>query len=453
MDRDLIPSLPRGAELYLAETRELSVGASAGSITELSEAARAGAAARVLVGSRMGWASAEGIDGPSLRRLLEEAGSGAARGEEDPASCLYEGGDSGGLALGQPAWPFPEPAPLPLELKKGLALGIDARCYALDPRVRVAAARYGEIEARRLVALGGGPIKEELRSLCFAEAEVEVEAGGEAVQGRYRQAASSLSALSPDFVAREAVRRALDKLGSTAPESGPCRAILGNEAASALIGAFLGAATAENIQAGRSGLVGKRGRAVGSRPFTLRDDPAAPGLFGRAAEAPTGSLAAFDDEGVPSPPIDIFKDGYFLEPLYCLRSARREGARPNGRGFRSSYAAPVATAPFNAFIPAGEACPDALLHEAERGILLTELELGGPRSVLDPVSGDFSLPARGFAIELGRRARPLGDFRVAGNCYALIASIVALGSDLREDSLSRFRSPSLLVESLSISSS
>ncbi|HRY73681.1 MAG TPA: metallopeptidase TldD-related protein, partial [Spirochaetia bacterium] len=279
----------------------------------------------------------------------------------------------------------------------------------------------------------------ERHRLCYAYAYVMADSGRGVETGVHLQAARSFEGLDPAAIAREAVARAVGKLGAAEPQSGTMRAVLENGAATSLLGAFMGSASAEAIQKGRSRLAGKRGERVGGALFTVVDDPAGPGLRG----------AAFDDEGLPAARLEVFREGVFLEPLYTVYSARREGAKPNGRGFRGSALASVSASLVNATIPAGSFSLEALAAEAGKGILVTEVE--GLHAGLNPVSGDFSCSARGFALEGGRIGAPLRNFTISGNFYELVAGLEAVGSDLREDVLDRFRSPSLLVASLSVS--
>ena len=62
------------------------------------------------------------------------------------------------------------------------------------------------------------------------------------------------------------------------------------------------------------------------------------------------------------------------------------------------------------------------------GLLITEL--GGLHAGANPVSGDFSLIAKGFRVTGGKQADPVEQITVAGNFYQLLKDIRAVGSDL-----------------------
>ena len=83
----------------------------------------------------------------------------------------------------------------------------------------------------------------------------------------------------------------------------------------------------------------------------------------------------------------------------------------------------------------------------ENGLLLTEVS--GLHAGANPISGDFSLLARGFEIVEGRRVRPVEQFTVAGNFYKLLAEIEDVGSDLLFEG-SPIGSPSVAVKALNI---
>ena len=84
-------------------------------------------------------------------------------------------------------------------------------------------------------------------------------------------------------------------------------------------------------------------------------------------------------------------------------------------------------------------------------------ELSLPNSAafsgLDPVSGDFSLIAKGLLVEQGSVIRSVDQITCAGNFLSLMNSVIAAGSDLRFGfpGGGRVGSPSLLVEKLMIS--
>lgn len=425
-------------EVYYAETRELGMSACKGAVDSFTDSRSGSAAIRVVDGNRMGSAFTERIDGASLAETARAARSAAAFMDADEGNALYEGAEGGLVGLDS-AWRNDSVA---TAVKKDLVLAAEKSCYGLDRRiVNVPAAGYAEVDSVRAIANGRGMLKAERHRLCYLYAYVIATDGDSTETGSYSEVAAEFAGLDRERVAARAVEEAIEKLHATEPSSGTYRAVIKNDAASALIGAFMGSVSAEAIQKGKSRLAGKRGQKVGSGLFTVVDDP----------DLSTLRHASFDDEGVPAGRIEIFREGIFVEPLYTLYSARREGAKPNGRGMRGSAASNVTAGLVNAFVPAGRDGLEALLSGIGTGILITDVQ--GLHAGLNAVSGDFSCSARGFAVQGGKKAGALRNFTVSGNFYDLIAGVEATGSDLRDDVADSFRSPSLAIAALSVSGS
>jgi len=83
----------------------------------------------------------------------------------------------------------------------------------------------------------------------------------------------------------------------------------------------------------------------------------------------------------------------------------------------------------------------------ENGLLIAELS--GLHAGANPISGDFSLLARGFEVMGGKRVRAVEQFTVAGNFYALLDSVIAVADDLLFEG-SPVGSPSVWVKSLNV---
>ena len=84
---------------------------------------------------------------------------------------------------------------------------------------------------------------------------------------------------------------------------------------------------------------------------------------------------------------------------------------------------------------------------APQQLLLTEVS--GLHAGANPVSGDFSLLARGFEVVNGEIQRAVEQFTVAGNFFALLMDVEAVGSDLLFEG-SPIGSPSVAVKKLNI---
>jgi len=123
----------------------------------------------------------------------------------------------------------------------------------------------------------------------------------------------------------------------------------------------------------------------------------------------------------------VIENGILKTLLHSRKTARKAGTESTGNA-RRSVSSPVRVAPTNFFFRPGEKSLETLLLEMGEGLLITELS--GLHAGANPVSGDFSLLAKGFRITGGRQAEPVEQITVAGNFYQLLKDVLAVGNDL-----------------------
>ena len=242
-----------------------------------------------------------------------------------------------------------------------------------------------------------------------------------------------------DEIIKESVDNALMQFNAKPVESGEYRVLLRNDVAGDLLQAFSSMFFADRVQKGLSLLAGKKGGRIASSAVTILDDP-----FEK------DNPREFDDEGVPSVLTEVVKDGVLQGYLYNLKTALKDGVSSTSNAGRGGASAPVDTAPSNFYIVKGEKSYNELVSELDSGLIITELS--GMHAGLNPVSGDFSLIAKGLLVEGGNIIRSVDQITCAGNFISMMTSILAVGSDLRFGipGFGRFGSPSLLIEKLVI---
>jgi PmbA protein len=241
-------------------------------------------------------------------------------------------------------------------------------------------------------------------------------------------------------IIKESVENALMQFNASTVDSGEYRILLRNDAAGDLLSAFSSMFFAERVQKGLSLLTGKLGQPIASPAVTILDDPF-------EADNPR----AFDAEGVPSVLTTVVEKGVLKNYLYNLKSAMKDGVASTSNAGRAGAAGAVNTAPSNFYIVKGEQSFDALRTALNNGLIITELS--GLHAGLNPISGDFSLIAKGQLVENGEIVRSVDQITVAGNFLAMMQSIEAVGADLRfgPPGFGRVGSPSLLIEKLIVS--
>ena len=250
--------------------------------------------------------------------------------------------------------------------------------------------------------------------------------------------ASSLDEVNPKAIAKQGVEEALSKLGGKSIPSGSYKTIIYNEAMVQILETFASTFSADATQKGLSLLKGKEGEIIASPIVTIIDDPL---MNDGLASAP------FDDEGVATFTKALVSEGKLVTLLHNLKTANKQGVKTTGNGFKSSYASSVGVSESNLYLQEGKMTFDQLMSEIGEGVIITDL--AGLHSGANVVSGDFSLAAKGFYVENGKKTFPVEQITVAGNYFDLLKNIVVIGNDLKFP-MSNIGSPSVIVEGLSI---
>lgn len=202
-----------------------------------------------------------------------------------------------------------------------------------------------------------------------------------------------------------------------------------------VIGHLLSAIAGPAIARRTSFLLGKEDRQLFDPAITLRDEPhRLRGLRSRS----------FDGEGLPTAARDIVADGRVTGWLLDNASARQLGLRPTGHASRGGGASGVTVS--NVHLAPGDVSPDALMADIGEGVYVTELIGQG----VNPVTGDYSRGASGFAIRGGAIAEPIAEFTIAGNLIDMFAALVPAN-----DLYFRYstNAPTLRIDGMTVASS
>ena len=209
---------------------------------------------------------------------------------------------------------------------------------------------------------------------------------------------------SPEAVGEEALKRAVERLGSTRGDSARTTMIVHPEAAAMLLGRMLGAMTAGSIQQNQSFLAGKQGEAVASPVLHVTDDPLLPGALGSRT---------FDREGIAAKPFVLLRDGILENHYVDTYYGRKLGW------------APTTGSASNVVIRPGDKDLEALAAAAGDAILVTSW-LGGNANM---TTGDFSFGVRGHVVTGGRIGAPISEMNVTGSYPELMQQLVEVGND------------------------
>ncbi len=386
-----------------------SVDMRLGKLEDVQSAEGQGIALRVFVGQQSATVSTADMGADRLRALVERAIAMAREAPADPYA---------GLA---PEDRLLRSAPPALELDDG---------SAPDPALLRDRALAAEDAARAVPGVtnseGGGASHGRMRialatSHGFAAAygatshsvSASVIAGsGDGMERDYDYCsvrhASEL--VGPEQIGASAGQRAVARLGAGKAPSGQMPVIFDPRVGNSLIGHLIGAIVGSAIARRTSFLLEKLGEQIFAPGITIWDDPhRLRGLRSRP----------FDGEGLATHKRALIEDGRLTGWLLDCASARQLGLAPTGHASRSGGGPPGASAS-NVWIAPGTHSPAELMADIGEGVYVTELIGQG----VNPVTGDYSRGAAGFAIRNGSLAEPISEFTIAGNLLPMFAALV-----------------------------
>ena len=426
------------AEVFVCTSEAFSVSAHKGKAEDLRVERRSGVALRGLLGGQMGYAATEAEGEAAYAELVRAAAENAALLESKDEQFLYDGDE-------KLAWVSAVDESLLAvspERKIALALEMERLCKAEDPRIASGTTcEVGTMTSACLLLNTEGLRREFVRGAAYAVADAVLADGDRQYEEVAYRFSRKFEDLDPVVIAREAVQMAAADVGSASMPSGAMPVVFSPEAARTLLSTFAEVFSAEECQRGFSLLAGKEGEKIAAPCVTIWDDPSdGLGLAGRP----------FDGEGVPTQKKAVIQDGVLTTLLYNLKTAHKAGKTSTGNASRPSHLSTVGTAPTNFYIAPGGFAPEELYAKVGDGVRIDELQ--GAHAGANPISGDFSLSAKGMRIRGGKLAEPVTQITVSGNFYRMLESVQAVGKDLKfgVPGASAFGTPSLLVERLDI---
>jgi PmbA protein len=236
-----------------------------------------------------------------------------------------------------------------------------------------------------------------------------------------------------ETIGRRAGERAIAKLGARKIASQKATVIFENRIAGSILGPFLSAISGPSIARGVSFLKDKLGQRVFAESFRLHENPLAPKSLG---------ARSFDGEGGAVAAMDLVADGVITTWLLNAACARQLGLTPNGHA-SSGHGGPPGVSTSNLFVRPGELGLEAMMREAGKGLLVTEMFSPS----LNVNTGDWSVGVAGQWFEGGAIVHAVSEVTVAGNLLDIYARL-RCGADL--DTRGSLQAPSLIVDDLVI---
>jgi TldD protein len=415
-ERVLARALARGgelAEIYAERRSGLGMSIDESRVERVQGGAEEGAGVRVVEDGTSYFAHVDGLAEPDLERAADSAAS-ALKGERGEARGLAaQATDPQRIAV--------RPEEVAAERKAALLRELDERARSRGDEIAQVQASYAEGRREVTVANSDGLFTSDdrtrvrLSAQAVARREDRVETGFETLGGHR---GFELLDDDPGGIAEDAARIALTLLDADPAPAGTMPVVVGGGFGGVLFHEMTGhGLEADHIQKGASVYIGKLGERVAEPLLNAYDDGLLAGEWG---------TDAIDDEGTPRQKTLVIEEGRLVSFLYDRIRAQRDGVASTGNGRRESFRHLPIPRMTNTYIAPGEAEPEEMIAEVERGFYAVSFA-GGQ---VEPASGDFVFGvSEGYLIEGGKVTRPCRGATLIGNCLDALAGIDAVGSD------------------------
>ena len=403
----------RFAEVFAERRRGQTLAIDEQRIESVQSGAEEGAGVRVVDGNTTYFAHVDGLDPAEIERAADEAAAALRAERREPRPLRA-----------RQVTPLPienRPEDVPAQRKAEMLRELDERGRAKGAEISQLTASYAE--ARREVAVansdglftGDDRTRVRIGAQVVARRDDTVETGAETL-GAHR--GFELLEDDPGQIAEQAAAKALTLLDAIPAPSGSMPVVVGGGFGGVLFHEMTGhGLEADHIQKGASVYVGKLGEMVAEPLLNAYDDGRLPGEWGSDA---------IDDEGQPTQMTQVIENGRLTAYLYDHLTAERDGVASTGNGRRESFRDLPIPRMTNTYIAPGDATPEAMIAEVERGFYA--VSFGGGQ--VDPATGDFVFGvSEGYLIENGKVTSPCRGATLIGNCLEALAAIDAVGDD------------------------
>jgi PmbA protein len=312
---------------------------------------------------------------------------------------------------------------------------LDSAVHHKDPRVAMGQTFYGETTKSVLLQNTKGLKLYNKVNSALIGGEVLIKDENDQRTGFDVEISNNFADFDLPKLATTIVEEGTNSMGAKPVPSGNYEILLRRDALSVLLLTFQNVFSADAVHKNISLLKGKLQEKIGSPLVTIVDDPFLPN---------SSSSRSFDDEGCATKYKELVRQGVLTTYLHNLTTAKKDGLTTTGNGFGGSVSF------VNMKLLSGDQTYEQLLSSVPNGLLITGLE--GAHAGANPVSGDFSLQAKGFVLQNGKLGAPVALVTVSGNFITLLQDIVAVGNDSKLGYYG-VTCPSVKIKSLPVSGS
>lgn len=421
-------------ELELSVSREYSLSFSwfRGELESYTTSNTSDLSARGTYLGRAGYVNSEKIDRGTVDYVIEKIKENATVNRSADEIIIFKGSER----YAKKRVFNPKLARISIEEKIALLKEMEMRIKKADERITDVELGYSESENEYTLMNSYGLNLKSKTNYCSIYAQVvAVGSDGETKTGFKVFIDNDLDRFHIDSFVEKVVDETISQLNGSPCLSKKYKAVLNPSVTASLIGFFVSNAIADEVQKNTSLFKGKLHQQVASRKVTIEERPLDKNPFFRY----------FDDEGVATFNKKIIDKGTLSTYLYNLATAKKDGVQSTGNGYRGS--GKVGTSTANIVLKPGKKSEEELFAMVQEGIYITDVE--GLHAGMNPQSGNFSLQAKGYLIEGGKRGAPVCLITVAGNLFQLFKDIREVANN--SERIGETTASSVLLKKLAVS--
>ncbi len=418
LTRDALKNCDDG-ELYLQYSASESFAFDDGRLKTADYNNNSGFGLRGVSGEMTGFAHANDISEPAIRRaaetlrLLDPAKGKPAPPPRRNNRHLYTDGN-----------PLEE---IGFTEKTALLEKIDGAARTRDPRVKQVTASLSGVWSVIEIVRPDGFVATDVRPLVRLNVSIVVEQNGRRESGSFGMGGRYLygqlfEEANWNRAIDEALAQALVNLESVAAPAGEMTVLLGPGWPGILLHEAIGHGLEGDFnRKGTSVFSGRIGERVAAPGVTVVDDG--------TMQDRRGSLS-IDDEGTPTQENVLIEDGILRNYMQDRLNARLMGVPATGNGRRESYAHAPMPRMTNTFMRSGNDDPQELLSRVKKGIFAKSF--GGGQ--VDIVSGKFVFSCtEAYKVENGRIGAPIKGATLIGDGPTVLTKVTGIGNDMALD--------------------
>ncbi len=421
LTRLLEVALSRGgdfAEIYAESSAYTRINLDEDKLKNIQYRLRQGAGVRVVSEGRSGYAHSADL---SMEKLEETARVAAyiASGPAGPAPEALMGGDRP-----DKYWQTHQPLDRVAEKEK-VALAWRANQTARDYDSRIIQVRviYYDDFREKIVANSQGLWANDRSPQMWMMTSVVAE-DGDVRQDGFKSMGGRVGweffdEHTPEDLAREAARQAVDMLAAREAPSGQMPVVIAAGHGGTMFHESIGhGLEGDGIYKQLSYYSDKLGQRVGSDLITVIDDAT---LIGKR-----GSLT-IDDEGVPGQRKVLIENGILRGFMHDNLSAAQMSTRSTGNGRRESFREMAIPRMTNTFLAAGQDEPEEMIRSTSDGLLVASIGSGQVHTM----TGEFVFRVtEAYRIENGQVTYPVRNAILIGNGPEVMQKIDRVGPNL-----------------------